>query len=978
VLAIGWLSRHQTILAVLILVLVLHVCFLPFIWGNRTLLLSARGVPSVMPNGAWYGDPQGPDIYRGNDVGGSAWQLETYAPLAGRQYLRERHLPLWNPYQAFGTPLAANMHSQPFYPLFLPFALDPGPRTWNYFVLAHFLIAGLGAYLYLRLFLMFVPSIGGAIVFMLSGYFILFFNMPHLSVEILVPALFFATERLLHQKSIRNVALVMSVVFLAIVGGMPESTLLVLAFGSAYFLFRLFSESEIRTSAVRNAAYFIFSTGLGVALAAFLLLPFIEFLHFSFDTHQIKNVGSIPGLEHDNPGISIFTYVLPMLFGTAWHPVAPALGGYEALRGFFGILPLLLAIVAVGGLWAKPRHRRLIGFFLASVVVLLLKRYGAPVVNWTGHLPLFQLVLFPKYEEPLLAFAVASLAAFGLDQILAGAVSRRRLAVSLAIALALLASIAALALPAVAAVKGSPQQSYLSLVGTAAVLSIAAFLLMRPRRGLPGLLVALLICEMSGDYIYPVYYFMTSSATVGTNPYRGAPYIEFLQAHTTGNERIFGRDFILFPNWAGVFQLFDIRDLDAIFYWKYLRLVRRFLGDEVPHGPRGDGVNRFTGHLEHTFDTPLKKRLLQLSSVRYLLSIRPFAADSPVIQDVMDQNKGRLAAGRENLIETRQFTIGGASKRVLYEHPPYDRLPFATRVTPSRRQFLFSIAMDPAVYDGSHPICGAGVEFRLEVRGSDGPIVPLYDRYIDPKHDPAERRWLEGSVDLTKYLGQNVTLFFTTAPGPARDTCMGWAGWGDLHFSQEPAGHTAFGLVYDREIKIYEYPNVLPRAALFSSAELASDDSAALARLGSPALDLFTTAVVTAQGMDATNVAAIAKLNQLPADRVRAAQILSYSSQEVKIDALADRSALLVLNDSDYPGWNVYVDGRRSHWITANYMFRGVLLEPGRHLVRFAYEPQSFATGAAISAAALLCWAGFVVWRRRTARSGVAETHLVH
>jgi uncharacterized membrane protein YfhO len=84
----------------------------------------------------------------------------------------------------------------------------------------------------------------------------------------------------------------------------------------------------------------------------------------------------------------------------------------------------------------------------------------------------------------------------------------------------------------------------------------------------------------------------------------------------------------------------------------------------------------------------------------------------------------------------------------------------------------------------------------------------------------------------------------------------------------------------------------------------------------------------------------------------------------VKIDATVDHPALLVLNDSDYPGWSVYIDGRRSHWLTANYMFRGVLLEPGRHLVRFAYEPQSFRVGAAISVAALMSLAGFVLWRR--------------
>jgi LPXTG-motif cell wall-anchored protein len=91
-----------------------------------------------------------------------------------------------------------------------------------------------------------------------------------------------------------------------------------------------------------------------------------------------------------------------------------------------------------------------------------------------------------------------------------------------------------------------------------------------------------------------------------------------------------------------------------------------------------------------------------------------------------------------------------------------------------------------------------------------------------------------------------------------------------------------------------------------------------------------------------------------------------------------DRPSFLVLNDSDYPGWKVYVDGRRSHWITANYLFRGVLLSHGKHIVSFAYEPASFTIGAAISGAALLGLAGFVIWRKRSRISRVAEPHLVH
>jgi len=791
----------------------------------------------------------------------------------------------------------------------------------------------------------------------------------------LVPALFLATERLLRKQSTGNVILSIAVAFVCIVGGMPESAFLVLAFGCAYFLFRLgWGPASARVTQLK---YFLSTQVLGLALAAFLLVPFFEYMRLSFDSHQPANVqGFITGLQHDVLGLSLFTYVVPALFGPAWASIGPGLGGYESLRGFMGVVQVLFAVVAVGGLLIRrpdtrfPGERRLTLFFLASALAIVLKRYGTPVINSIGHLPFCRLIWFVKYDEALLAFAVAVLCACGMHQIVTGAVSRRRVLVSLLLVFGVLAAALVFSLPQVLAAKAQPHGFYLSLAGAGAVLFAAAVILLGPARPatakwLPAALVMLLAAEMAGNYIYPVYYVLTRSTSVDANPYRGAPYIDYLKAGIRAHERVFGREGILHPDWAGSFQLGDIRGLDAMYYRRYFAFIRFFLREELPPAKRGDLVNRFTGLRWLPLDSPLKRRLLQLSSVKFLLTLAPYGMQPGLAQEVIRQNVGRLSPGRENLIEIRSFTISGETKPVLYEHPVYERLPFRTTITPATREFFFSLAMQPAVYDGSMPLCGAGVRFRLEIRDSTGRIRPLYDRYIDPKHNPAERRWIPGSVDLTEYMGQDVELLFTTTGEPPGNTCAAWAGWGDPHFNGDVTAPPVFRQVYDHEIKIYESPDYLPRAALFSSVEVVQDDAAALARLADPSLDIFQTAIVSATGLDPADLAALRSLNRLPPERVRAAGILSYASQEVTIDAAVERPALLVLNDSDYPGWKVYVDGRRSHWITANYLFRGVLLQPGRHLVRFAYEPASFAAGGAISGAGLICLVGFVLWRKR-------------
>jgi hypothetical protein len=60
-------------------------------------------------------------------------------------------------------------------------------------------------------------------------------------------------------------------------------------------------------------------------------------------------------------------------------------------------------------------------------------------------------------------------------------------------------------------------------------------------------------------------------------------------------------------------------------------------------------------------------------------------------------------------------------------------------------------------------------------------------RYIDPKNNPADRRWIDVEVPLKTFAGQSVDLVLTTLPGPAGDINYDWAGWSGLRIV---AGHS--------------------------------------------------------------------------------------------------------------------------------------------------------------------------------------------
>ena len=146
------------------------------------------------------------------------------------------------------------------------------------------------------------------------------------------------------------------------------------------------------------------------------------------------------------------------------------------------------------------------------------------------------------------------------------------------------------------------------------------------------------------------------------------------------------------------------------------------------------------------------------------------------------------------------------------------------------------------------------------------------------------------------------------------------------------------------------------------------DDDRAIRLLRS--LDLATVATVAAPvpGIAAVDPAGLVT----PASDTRPiARVTAYGAHEVVIEASATRPALVVLTDTDYPGWRASVDGSPVPIIRADTLFRAVAIPPGEHVVRFEYAPWSVLAGAAISVIAAVGMTGAVAWTalgtRRTA-----------
>jgi hypothetical protein len=117
----------------------------------------------------------------------------------------------------------------------------------------------------------------------------------------------------------------------------------------------------------------------------------------------------------------------------------------------------------------------------------------------------------------------------------------------------------------------------------------------------------------------------------------------------------------------------------------------------------------------------------------------------------------------------------------IYASKPHDTEGIGVRYMldiPKDTILKYSISLHPETW---HPLKGDGVRFRLTIaEGKEN--TTLYERYIDPKSRPSDRRLIQEEVDVSRWWGKRVNLTFQTLSGPLNNSFYDRAGWGDPRF----------------------------------------------------------------------------------------------------------------------------------------------------------------------------------------------------
>jgi len=334
-------------------------------------------------------------------------QIDQMVPWTTLVWTQVHHgqLPLWNPYNGFGTPLAFNWQSAPFGLPALVGYLAPMQYAYTVGIIVTLTVAGTGAYVLGRvLHLGMLGSAMAGTVFELSGPFIGWLGWPHAAVISWAGWLFAAGILIARGKHrVRNITFFAVILAAAIYAGQPE-VLVLLLFAFLVFMIVLLIQNALRDgtrASFRTLGDLVVAGLAGATLAAPLALPGLQLVG-----------GSIRSTAGGGAALPTRDVTHLVFQGFDGLPIPGGGHGafYSETAAYIGIIAIVLAAVGVVWRWRRPEIAALSVVALATGAIVFVPF----VASFMGGLPGVGSVSWHR-SLLTLAFSVAVLAGAGVD-----------------------------------------------------------------------------------------------------------------------------------------------------------------------------------------------------------------------------------------------------------------------------------------------------------------------------------------------------------------------------------------------------------------------------------------------------------------------------------------------------------------------------------------------------------------------------------
>jgi len=350
-----------------------------------------------------------------------------------RANIRAGDFPGWNPFVLSGAPFFANPQTAVASPVNVPVWVLPfGPGLALSYALKLW-IGAMGAFALTRALGLerIVPGLVAGLAYGFLPFTIIWLQWPQPNVWMMLPWMVWAGERIVRGGRARDVAWLGLTAAVAFAGGHPESALHVSAITGLYALLRLLQTDLGWLERLRRLGLVALGGVAGALLAAAVLLPVLH----NFADSAYAQGRSRKGAFH-LPLSTLRTMLFPDWWGRPTGVrLSDAAGNFQERTIYAGAVALIMATIGL----VTTSWRRTIVWVVLGVIGISAAVGLPPVFQLLSHLPPFDRMANTRLIW-VIGLAVAVLAAYGTDRLLAERPSRRVLGVAAgAVALGLLA-----------------------------------------------------------------------------------------------------------------------------------------------------------------------------------------------------------------------------------------------------------------------------------------------------------------------------------------------------------------------------------------------------------------------------------------------------------------------------------------------------------------------------------------------------------
>lgn len=926
-------------------ILVAFLLPLIFYWGvffGRSFGLDcAWGVMGFPPG--YKQIPLNNDVYCLNiaDIGAYAWgHLPQWIKVAN-SYLNHSW-PLWNQNNGIGVPLAANFISTAYFIPNILFAIPNSVFSFDIYFILRMSIVSLGMYLFLRSFKIPRPVclIGSLIVF-LNGYVTYIPTISHLNVDILLPWIALLINKSFTTKKIKYFVLLSLVTAFSHLGGMPESSVFIALFFIVYTSFLSFFITPNKDRLKLFTLFFI-SFIFSFLIASILIIPGYEYITQGSSYHH-------PGIQQATSVDirNIIFWPFPRLFAALRESSIKLQSNikfgiwnleYVGVLAFFFLVSSVFLIVFQWNKLRKLPFYKYYLFFFLFLLILLLQYFGLFQNPIFTKLPGFSQTNFPKYSLTLINFLIATNAAFVINYLIENKFTFILTFSTLFIVI--FAGVTYFTFKT-AAININMYGHFVKQLLFSVGLILSTFVLIAFKNTI----------RVKNVFIYFLILFLVIIEFYIYIPRRGdmqrrdnllkPPFINFLKSKDYKEFRIFSPDRLLYPDYSSVFDLNDVRNLDALWPRLYYDYLKNFVVSDIDAG-----AMRFTGIREDGAKRDAKvigNHFFDLLGVKYFLSKKDIKTYN--LSNIYDQ------INETQLIRREEFDINGLIRPVLFEHPN-SSVKLDISIPDGAGYFYLFPAMSPEIFKA--PVISDGVKFTV-IATNEGKELFEKELIIDPRN-PDNLKWFEFKIG--PFVGVK-SFQLTLNTDQLKNNAADWAGWGgfewDVEQKNEPA-RSQFIKVYDNEIKIYENENFVPRIHSVSKVICAKNEEEIVSLMNLNESRIRDMSVNLSDGCVTKDY----DVSQF----VLRHQVFDDNKVSFEYDAKID--SFVILSNTYFPGWKFRINDKDQKIVRANFAMQGLSLPAGENMkVEVVYDPISFKIGLTVTfVSGLICLAMFFSKRK--------------